>query len=259
MPEHFVAVPHAAVLATPTFQLVDRDLADLIGHQAMGVVHGEAGLGKSFAVDAALEGLPGYAHGQVSARMRVVKLVFPHAPTTLRVAQELAAALLEIPVARSRSRFQLQEQVLDELSGRPYLLVVDEAQRLTRHAMEVLRYFYDSPATQLVLLLVGGNGCWETISREPMLASRIYRRRRFRPLPGRRVPALMRTYHPLYAEADEQLLAEVDATFAHGYWRNWAAFTATAYDLVSAVGRSTLDAELVANIYTSLGHDDPDP
>jgi DNA transposition AAA+ family ATPase len=70
-------------------------------------------------------------------------------------------------------------------------LVVDEAQRLTRHAMEVLRYFYDDPDTQLALLLVGGDGCWETISREPMLASRVYRQRRFGPFRSADVPSLM--------------------------------------------------------------------
>jgi DNA transposition AAA+ family ATPase len=70
-------------------------------------------------------------------------------------------------------------------------LVIDEAQRLTRHAMEVLRYFYDDPDTQLALLLVGGDGCWETISREPMLASRVYRQRRFRPFRSADVPSLM--------------------------------------------------------------------
>jgi hypothetical protein len=68
----------------------------------------------------------------------------------------------------------------------------------------------------------------------------------------------MRAYHPLYRDANPELIAEADTVFAHGNWRSWASFTATAQQLADAAGRVTLDAELVANTYTSLGYDDPD-
>lgn len=247
----------AAVLSTPSYQLVGRDLDDLVQHFAMGVVYGAAGLGKTFAVQAAVERLA--AEGRATgSRLRIVDVVFPHDPTTRRVAETLSQALLGRSGKPARGRFELQEQVRLELSSRPHLLVVDEAQRLTRHAMEVLRYFYDDPDIQLALLLVGGDGCWETISREPMLASRVYRRRRFHPFRAAEVPDLMRSYHDLYAHADPGLISDVNTVFAHGYWRDWAKFTSTVLDLALENGRDTLDEELTVNAYISLGCGDPD-
>ena len=44
------------------------------------------------------------------------------------------------------------------------------------------RYLHDHDDTAFGLLYVGGNGCWEVLSREPMLRSRIFRRVRFGPM-----------------------------------------------------------------------------
>jgi hypothetical protein len=253
MPEHYLSLSGASVLRTHDLQLVDHDIHDLIRHQAMGVVHGRAGVGKSFAVQAALERLQRHPFGPSGrAPARVVTAIFPHAPTTLRVVLDLAHVLLAEPPQRA-TRFRMQDFIIDELSRQPHLLVIDEAQRLTRNAMEVLRYCFDDPRTQLALLLVGGDGCWEVIAREPMLMSRVFRRRQFRPLPGAQVPSILRTYHPFYRDADDELLQRVDAEYAHGIWRAWAAFTLTATDLAAQASRTQLDAEIVANTYVSLG------
>jgi DNA transposition AAA+ family ATPase len=253
-PEHFLNVTGANILETPTLQAVAQDLDFIIEHHAIGVVHGPAGLGKTFAVDAALSELIATQRGS-AGRRRFVSLSFTHAPTMREVANTLATALLPVPPT-SGNRFELQTKVLRELSTAPHLLIVDEAQRLTRHAMEVLRYIYDDKTIKLAVLLVGGDGCWETISREPMIKSRVARKRRFLRLPEREVPALMQLYHPLYAKAAPELLAQVDAGFAHGNWRSWASFTATAFDLATTHGRTTLDDDLVTTSYVSLGRGD---
>lgn len=268
--QHYLNLPEAATLATPDLQHVERDLLDIINNQAMGVVHGAAGTGKTFAVDVALERYrrslrrpqpdthpqSGPAGGWLGDRLppTIVYLVFPHAPTMLRVARNLATALIPwLPERPRATRFELQDIVLEELTITPTLLIVDEAQRLTRHAMEVLRFFYDNRETQLSLLLVGGDGCWTVICREPMLRSRVYRHRHFASLPAQDVPTMMAAYHPLYRDADPDLLADVDAEFAHGNWRAWAKFTATAYHLAHSVDRDTLDRDLVDNVYSSIG------
>ena len=50
--------------------------------------------------------------------------------------------------------------------------MIDEAQRLNGDCIELLRHLHDHPHTRFALLYVGGDGCWEVLSREPMLASR---------------------------------------------------------------------------------------
>ena len=59
-------------------------------------------------------------------------------------------------------------------------IVVDESQLLTGDCIELLRHLHDHRATRFALVLVGGDGTWAVLSREPMLASRVYRRVRFR-------------------------------------------------------------------------------
>jgi hypothetical protein len=109
------------------------------------------------------------------------------------------------------------------------------------------------PDTRFALLYVGGDGCWEVLSREPMLRSRVFRRLPFKPLDRADVPALIRRYHPIYHGVADELLLDVDDTYAHGTLRDWAAFTHTAADLCRESGRAGVDAAIAANAYTLLG------
>ncbi|MFE2870947.1 hypothetical protein [Embleya sp. NPDC059259] len=56
MPRHFVDLAGAATLPTGHFQLTARIVRDLVDQAATGVIHGPAGTGKTYAVEAALEG-----------------------------------------------------------------------------------------------------------------------------------------------------------------------------------------------------------
>ncbi len=52
MPQHFVNLPGAATLPTRQYQLTGQIIDDLIAELATGVVHGPAGTGKTYAVEA---------------------------------------------------------------------------------------------------------------------------------------------------------------------------------------------------------------
>lgn len=88
----------------------------------------------------------------------------------LRVAQVLLSALTgQRPTG---NRFWLGDRLIDLLAETPRLIVIDEAQWLTRESIEYLRHLHDDPATQFGLLLAGGDGCWQVLEREPMLHCR---------------------------------------------------------------------------------------
>jgi hypothetical protein len=243
MPRHFLNLEGAATVVTEPLQLTHRVVADLMATTAMGVIHGEAGLGKTFAVDDALHACPAVAEACWTS--------FPARPTMRQVTLDLLGLLTRTHVAGTR--FQATHELIDVLADRPRLLVIDEAQRLNRECIELLRHLHDHPATRFGLLLVGGDGCWEVLSREPMLRSRIYRRIRFQPLTPAQVLAVLPGYHPLYADTDPEVLSLVDEHFAHGNWRNWAAFTHTAVGLVAETGRARLDEPLVRNVFALHG------
>jgi hypothetical protein len=154
---------------------------------------------------------------------------FPSRPTMLHVARRLYRELTGADPGRA-NRFDLSEQLIALLAGREWLLIVDEAQWLNRECIEYLRHLHehDHPRTRFSLLLVGGDGCWRVLSREPMLRSRIYRRVRFAPMRLQTVLQVIPGYHPIYQHAAGDLLAMVDDCYAHGCFREWASFTHSA-------------------------------
>ena len=54
---HFLDLGDTATVDTTALTLTRRAVADITGHRALGVVHGSAGLGKTFAVEHVLDGL----------------------------------------------------------------------------------------------------------------------------------------------------------------------------------------------------------
>ena len=103
--------------------------------------------------------------------MSVCTLAFPGKPTMRLVADELLTALTGAAPPRSRNRFQLISRADRPAVRAARLVVIDEAQRLNGDCIELLRHLHDHPHTRFALLYVGGDGCWEVLSREPMLAS----------------------------------------------------------------------------------------
>ncbi|MFJ2863981.1 AAA family ATPase [Kitasatospora sp. NPDC087314] len=250
MPRQFVDLAGAATLPTGHFQLTGRVITDLVANAAVGVVHGPAGTGKTYAVEAALEDLE---QRPASERPSVVLLNFPSRPSMRLIANQLLQELTGAETPASQNRFDLMTKLIGLLASPMRLVVVDEAQRLTGDCIELLRHLHDDRRTRFALLYVGGDGCWEVLSREPMLRSRVFRRLRFEPLPQAQVPELMRRYHPIYEGVGDDLLYEVDNAYGHGTMRDWAVFTHTAAGLCEDTGRAVPDEAVVANAYALLG------
>jgi len=243
VPRHFLELDGANTLPTDYLLMTHRAVQDLVEAKAMGVVHGAAGLGKTYAVEQTLARLDKRQPCWVS---------FPSRPTMKLVASQLLATITGAP-SPNFDRFKLMARLLEELRYSQRLVVVDEAQHLNSECLEFLRYLHDDRTTRFALLLVGGDGTWEVLSREPMLRSRIFRRVIFKPLPSQEIPALMRGYHPVYAEADDELLLFVDDQFAHGNLRHWASFTKSAARLCRHMARSTVDEQVVRNVFVLEG------
>ena len=241
MTRHYLGLRDAAVLATRHLLMTGHAVADLINNEAMGAVVGAAGLGKTFAI----------AHALESRTEPVVHLTFEARPTMRLVADRLLNALTGAPW--SGTRFAMTAELLERLSERRRLVVIGEAQNLNRDCFEYLRHLHDDPDTRFALLFDGGDGCWEVLAREPMLHSRIYRRVAFTALSDRDVLTLIPGYHPIYHEADSELLLLIDDKVANGRLRSWAAFTHTAAAICSSNGARGLDRRIAESAITQLG------
>jgi DNA transposition AAA+ family ATPase len=239
---HFLGLSDASVLATRHLLLTGQAISDVIESKAMGAIVGPAGLGKTFAIEHALE----QQHGPV------ITLTFEARPTMRLVADRLLHRLTGAP--GHQTRFAMTDQLLNRLADGPCLIVIGEAQNLNRDCFEYLRHLHDDPATRFGLLFDGGDGCWEVLAREPMLRSRIYRRVAFSPLSDADVLTLIPGYHPIFTEADPELLVLINDTAANGRLRSWAAFTQTASAICRHAGAERIDAAIVRSAITQLGN-----
>jgi len=242
-PRHFLNLEGAATVETDFLALTRRAVADIAARRALGVIHGAAGLGKTFAVETAIEVL--------GDGWEAIWLGFPSRPTMRLIAVELFAALTGSH--QHQDRFRLTRLIKAELAVHPRMIVVDEAQNLNRECIEFLRHLGEDDNRRSATLLVGGDGCWEVLSREPMLRSRVYRRVSFRPLGPEQVLGAVRRFHPLYQEVDDDLIVLVDCYCGHGNFRNWASFTLTAVELCREHGRVRLDEQIARNAFALLG------
>lgn len=80
MARHFLDLAGAATLETESYLLAQRADADAVDANAMAVLHGDAGLGKTFAVEDAL----------TAPRLPLLWVSFPSRPTPRLIARHAA-------------------------------------------------------------------------------------------------------------------------------------------------------------------------
>lgn len=240
-PRHFRPVPDAQVVPTEQFARVRRLVRDLLDEMGLAVIHGPASSGKTFATEVALA---------LEASLDVVWLVFPTRRTTPQ--QMLRAILAKATNAQYEYRlYELIDVAREELATRPRLVVIDESHLLPWGCIDLLRHLWDDEATRFALLLVGGDGCWELLSQDPMLVSRFTGEHAARPMTADELLRYLPRFHALYGSADETVVRWVDSNFAHGGYREWTKFTARA---VAALGddgtqlTTALAAQLVSRL-----------
>lgn len=234
-------VPGAAVIQTDYLLLARDNLLDICEELAMGAFWGPAGVGKSYAL---LE-----AVGEVRD-MPVTWIEFGHRPTMRHVTVELLKKLgYEGPMGSKHDMID----PLASLLATPRLLVIDEAQRLNTECIDHLRSIHDRVETRFAIALAGGDGCWETLSKEPMLQSRIWRRTPFTALEEDEVTTLIPTFHPIFQTATPELLLAIDRTFAHGLLRDWAGITNTLIGLMRRLRASKLSERMVQSALAKHG------
>lgn len=232
----------AGTLKTESFALAQLAVKDCVARQAMGALYGPAGSGKTFAVRSAL----------AAVKDRQVLSVDCQVEMTYKGLIEMLLETVSGGIQHTGTRGQLERTLTRELRTRPRVICLDEAQRLKADGIEIVRSLHDDPATQLTLLLVGGNNCWEVLSSQPMLRSRIHRPVEFRPLTEDKVLRLLPRFHPLLANTPAEVLKLVNDSFARGNLRNWANFVLTAEGICVAKKLSCVTEEVARNAFTQL-------
>lgn len=236
MTQHFLNLQGATTIGTEPFLEAQRAVEDLVAVGGMGAFVGDAGLGKTFAMDAA----------RADCELESCAIVIPVRATMRTVAVTLLRALTG--VEPTGERFRLAGDLIGVLSERPRLVVVDEAQNANHGCIEFLRHIHDERQTQFALALTGGHRCWEVLKQYPMLRSRIYRRVQFERMGLTTVLDVIPHFHRVYAEAASETIGRIDLEFAQGTFRRWTAFTVDAVRACEEAGTDTVDDRVVNDV-----------
>ncbi|MFE5398663.1 AAA family ATPase [Streptomyces sp. NPDC056568] len=229
-PDFYLNLADARIVATEALLEASENIADTIDARAMSCIYGDAGLGKTFSVLAALK--------EVSAE-RVLLLQFRSRPTPRDIRQELFNELhLEGEPPSHPSEF---DRLLKRtLARKPYVLVCDEAQQFSRECFEFVRHLWDTGKgkNRPAVLFVGGEEAYKTLYSEPALASRIYIWQEFAPMEADEVQKNIPLFHPVWANATPELIDYVYEEGAGGTFRVWSKIT---YHVIEGMKRRGLE------------------
>lgn len=248
----FLPVEGTRLIETDWYLAAEAKITDAIDDFGIALLSGPAGLGKTFSARNICRRAT--AAGQLEG-YRLAEAVFTARPTTRAIAEKLLKALTG--VTHTGRRDDVSEHLIDVLR-QPTVLLVDEAQFFNNECMQYLRYLYELDDSRLALILVGGPGCWRTVSKDPMLAGRIYRHAQFQRLPLADVLAIMPDYHPLLATATERQLTHIDNKCGKGVFRSWKIFLKSAVKECQRVDRDRLDDEIIKRVIARIGRPERD-
>ncbi|MER5204842.1 ATP-binding protein [Streptomyces sp. NPDC002825] len=229
-----VLVPGAQVVHTPAVRSVLRTVAHAAAVGAVVCLYGDAGQGKTVALQYALSQLP---H---PARVRRVHVgVHPTVPELRRV----LADALELGGRLPRGAGEADLTLVNALR-QPRVLVLDEAQRLPGPALEFLRGLWDHPGTDTALVLAGA-GSERALRRVPALASRVLTWELVPCLSQREVAIVMAAFHPLWEDVTADDVAWVDEHVGHGNFRTWAKLTSHLTAEIYGKSRAVVDRRML--------------
>ncbi|MFF5931601.1 AAA family ATPase [Streptomyces hydrogenans] len=234
--DHYLGLTGANIMGTRAVAETHDRIQKAIKHRAIVTIHGHVGLGKTFAVHTVL---------RREAPQTTLRLRFRQAPNMSELRGALARAL-DLPGNISHSADESGELIKRALDDRPgTVLLLDEVQWLSKTALEYIRDLWGDDEQRAAVILVGSGNTRQKILSCPALHSRIYDAYQFSPLTPAEVLTNIPAYHPIWKNADPDLIQYTDDHAGHGTFRNWAKITLHLTDAFEADPTRTLSKDLI--------------
>ena len=133
-------------IPTLTANLILEKLREADERQALALLYGPPGIGKTFAIEEFVDRV----EKQNNPEKPEVLLVTAHSASTPK--SLMAALCLQVGIPHQATASTLAESLVRKLQTGHYLIIVDEANHLNIEAMELLRYVYDLGRLGVVLV-----------------------------------------------------------------------------------------------------------
>lgn len=157
---HFLHVDQMRTLLTPGMLAVGASLADAVAQRRFLCVLGDAGVGKTFAVRTAAR--------RYGAAVLLDLRAHP-APADLRAG---LYGRLKLPGEPPADPGTADALIRCALVDEPRIVVVDDADRMSRSCFEYLRFLHDDTPGGLCVVLVAARCGERSLRAQPMLATR---------------------------------------------------------------------------------------
>jgi hypothetical protein len=244
--DHFLGLDQAAPVATDAARLTETLVSKAITRTALICIHGQVGLGKTFAVNAACRKL---------APDATVWLQFAQAPHMAQIRSALWDGLALPGPAPVNTTHICDDQIRQALAADFHLLLLDEVQHLGPTALEYLRELWDKnskTARSLAIVLVGSGNTRQKILHRNALHSRVHRWQQFSPLRPAEILTVIPSYHRLWNGVEDEVLLWIDDCAGHGSFRTWANLTVILQDALDDDPKLTFTKDLVRWAFSQL-------
>lgn len=223
------AVPGLAAVGTDAMADVQVRISEAVRDRSLVLVTGSPGTGKSFAVARGVE-------AATSARPSLSAL-WVELATSVRgaaLARDLLPQITGVAPPPTAPLRDMRLLMAGHLARQHRLLVLDEAQHVTKEAMLLMRWLYDRHDADFALVIVGTPKLLTTLP--PEMLSRVVSHVEFHRIADNDAPELLAAYHPLFTTADPALLIQLNRTEARGEFRWWAKFLLRAHRYLPQLG-----------------------
>jgi DNA transposition AAA+ family ATPase len=239
-PEHLPGTDGSAVLTTPGLRLVGHTARQLLGTRGVVLVDGVPGVGKTFAT----------RHVLAETTIPVCWADMPDTPKGKEANARIYQAVTGQRPPMRMTEYALTEETVAVLDGLTAVIVIDEAQNMTRNALRQIRFLHDRPSTTALFILIG-SGVINVVRGVPELDSRTSRRIPIEPLTGKTQRELIPGLHPVLANTQQDILDQL-AQHAHGNLRSWARLVEASLKIGATPdgGISTAQASAVIKLIT---------
>ncbi|MGB3763761.1 MAG: AAA family ATPase [Ornithinimicrobium sp.] len=200
--------PPRPIQSTPAVRDVALTADFVLPRREVMVVHGALGTGRTTAVTAHLQ----------SQQVPWHRIDLPPNQNAIKINTWLyrqIATKADLPLR------DLQDDLVEALAEEDRIVVVRHAERLTAEAAGQLQWLHAHPDTRFALILIGDQSVGPAVQRDPLLVHAISGTVHVKALTDRALLRVLQGLHPLFLNADPQLLEAIDAQVCHGNLGRW--------------------------------------